>query len=128
MCGIVAIFAYASNAAPAEATELDAIRDRMAARGPDGTGAWRSADGRVALGHRRLGMIDGTPAWNRADRRHATFLQVAAEHGVELDDSCAARDAPSADGGRRATERLLAGQPGLSAILAFNDLMAGDTR
>jgi len=58
MCGIVALFAYAANAAPADAAELDAIRDRMAARGPDGTGAWRSADGRVALGHRRLSIID----------------------------------------------------------------------
>jgi asparagine synthase (glutamine-hydrolysing) len=58
MCGIVAIFSYASNAAPVEAAELDTIRDRMAARGPDGTGAWRSTDGRVALGHRRLSIID----------------------------------------------------------------------
>ncbi len=30
----------------------------MAARGPDGTGEWLSADGRVALGHRRLSIID----------------------------------------------------------------------
>jgi asparagine synthase (glutamine-hydrolysing) len=58
MCGIVAIFAYAPSAAPADAAELETIRDRMAARGPDGTGAWRSADGRVALGHRRLSIID----------------------------------------------------------------------
>jgi asparagine synthase (glutamine-hydrolysing) len=58
MCGIVAIFAYAPNAAPAMPGELEAIRDRMAARGPDGTGAWRSPDGRVALGHRRLSIID----------------------------------------------------------------------
>ncbi|HEX2117207.1 MAG TPA: asparagine synthase (glutamine-hydrolyzing) [Alphaproteobacteria bacterium] len=58
MCGIVAIFAYAPNAAPNDAAELDAIRDRMASRGPDGTGAWLSPDGRVALGHRRLSIID----------------------------------------------------------------------
>jgi asparagine synthase (glutamine-hydrolysing) len=58
MCGIVALFAYAPNAAPIDPAELNAIRDRMAARGPDGTGAWLSPDGRVALGHRRLSIID----------------------------------------------------------------------
>ena len=34
------------------------MRDRMAARGPDGAGEWYSADGRVGLGHRRLSIID----------------------------------------------------------------------
>jgi asparagine synthase (glutamine-hydrolysing) len=58
MCGIVALFAYGSNAAPLEAAELRRIRDHMAARGPDGTGEWLSSDHRVALGHRRLSIID----------------------------------------------------------------------
>jgi len=30
----------------------------MVHRGPDASGEWRSADGRVALGHRRLAIID----------------------------------------------------------------------
>ena len=34
------------------------MRARMAARGPDGAGSWTGADGRVALGHRRLAVID----------------------------------------------------------------------
>ena len=58
MCGIVALFAYGAGAPPVSAAELRAIRDRMAKRGPDGTGEWRSPDGRVALGHRRLSIID----------------------------------------------------------------------
>lgn len=58
MCGIVALFAYGANAAPVEPIELRAVRDRMAARGPDGSGEWFSADRRVALGHRRLSIID----------------------------------------------------------------------
>ncbi len=58
MCGIVALFAYGSSAAPVDAAELRTIRDCMAARGPDGTGEWLSTDGRVALGHRRLSIID----------------------------------------------------------------------
>ena len=58
MCGIVALFAYGSNAPPVDAAELRTIRDHMAARGPDGTGEWLSSDGRVGLGHRRLSIID----------------------------------------------------------------------
>lgn len=38
--------------------ELLRIRDHMAERGPDGSGAWFSADNRVGLGHRRLAIID----------------------------------------------------------------------
>ena len=34
------------------------MSDRMAARGPDGSGDWVSADGRVAFTHRRLAIID----------------------------------------------------------------------
>lgn len=58
MCGIAALYAYGADAPPADLAELRRIRDRMALRGPDGTGEWQSADGRVALGHRRLSIID----------------------------------------------------------------------
>jgi len=58
MCGIATIFAYNSDAPPVDREELLRIRDRMTARGPDGCGAWYSADGRVGLGHRRLAVID----------------------------------------------------------------------
>jgi asparagine synthase (glutamine-hydrolysing) len=58
MCGIAGIFAYASAAPDPSPRELDAIVARMASRGPDGAGTWRSADARVALGHRRLAIID----------------------------------------------------------------------
>jgi asparagine synthase (glutamine-hydrolysing) len=58
MCGIAALFSYGATAKPVELSELRSIRDRMALRGPDGTGEWLSPDGRVALGHRRLSIID----------------------------------------------------------------------
>src|SRR5579859_5383642 len=58
MCGLAALFAYGPAAAPVTPAELRAIRDRMTKRGPDGAGEWFSADGRVALGHRRLSIID----------------------------------------------------------------------
>jgi len=61
MCGVVALIAYAANAPPVSRGELLRIRDAMASRGPDGSGEWVSADGRVALGHRRLAIIDLSP-------------------------------------------------------------------
>jgi asparagine synthase (glutamine-hydrolysing) len=57
MCGIVG--AYASSASEACSVEtLIRMRDTMSHRGPDAAGVWRSADGRCALGHRRLSIID----------------------------------------------------------------------
>jgi asparagine synthase (glutamine-hydrolysing) len=58
MCGVAGIYAYHYAANPVERTELRCIRDQMAARGPDGAGEWYSPDGRIALGHRRLAIID----------------------------------------------------------------------
>jgi asparagine synthase (glutamine-hydrolysing) len=58
MCGIAGIYAYRSAADSIDRAELTRIRDHMAARGPDGSGAWLSPDGRVGFGHRRLSIID----------------------------------------------------------------------
>src|SRR5207249_7877639 len=62
MCGIAAIFAYQSGAPNVSHDEVIAMRDYMAARGPDGVGEWFSENGRVGLGHRRLSIIDLSPA------------------------------------------------------------------
>jgi asparagine synthase (glutamine-hydrolysing) len=58
MCGIAAIYAYHAASPPADTAELAAMSARMAVRGPDGAGSWVGADGRLALGHRRLAVID----------------------------------------------------------------------
>ena len=58
MCGIASIFAYHYAAPPVDREELRAIRDRMINRGPDGKGEWFSENNRVAMGHRRLSIID----------------------------------------------------------------------
>ena len=55
MCGIVGfINASASPAPPRE--WIDSMTDTLSHRGPDGRGVW--VDGGVALGHRRLSVID----------------------------------------------------------------------
>ena len=65
MCGVTGLYAYHYAASPVDPEELRRTRDRMAARGPDGPGEWLGGEGRVALGHRRLAIIDPTPAANQ---------------------------------------------------------------
>jgi asparagine synthase (glutamine-hydrolysing) len=58
MCGIAALFAYRSAAPAVDAAEIEAITERMRPRGPDAGGTWIAPDARVALGARRLAIID----------------------------------------------------------------------
>ncbi|HXG61674.1 MAG TPA: asparagine synthase (glutamine-hydrolyzing) [Planctomycetota bacterium] len=62
MCGIAGIFSYGPDGPLVDNAELVRMRDRMASRGPDGAGLWRSEDGRIALAHRRLAILDPSPA------------------------------------------------------------------
>lgn len=55
MCGIIA---QMNVARPVNKAAFDAARDTMFHRGPDGTGSKFFDDGRIALGHRRLSIID----------------------------------------------------------------------
>jgi asparagine synthase (glutamine-hydrolysing) len=57
MCGIFGIYQYGSGPRVDDQTVIRA-RDTMRHRGPDGAGLWRSRDGRTALAHRRLSIID----------------------------------------------------------------------
>jgi asparagine synthase (glutamine-hydrolysing) len=58
MCGINGIVRLREEALPIDREELLRTRDAMTARGPDGAGAWISADGRAALASRRLAILD----------------------------------------------------------------------
>jgi asparagine synthase (glutamine-hydrolysing) len=58
MCGISGIYAYGAEAPPADHAALQRMHDVLAPRGPDGEGIDIAADGRLALAHRRLSIID----------------------------------------------------------------------
>ena len=60
MCGIAGILQYRDGPRVDE-REILAIRDAQRHRGPDGEGLWLSEDGRIALGHRRLAIVDLSP-------------------------------------------------------------------
>ncbi len=56
MCGIVGALAF--NEFQITEQYLNAMRDAMVHRGPDGAGVWIDHNQRVGLGHRRLTIID----------------------------------------------------------------------
>jgi len=73
MCGIVGI---SSLDRPAAQDLVARMRDTLRHRGPDDEGAWWSADGRVALGHRRLSIIDLSPAGRQPMTDGSGSLQI----------------------------------------------------
>ncbi len=54
MCGIAGFCNRQEN----WKRDLECMKERMAHRGPDGEGSWISEEGDVALGHRRLSILD----------------------------------------------------------------------
>ena len=61
MCGIAGAVALAERTSysPSRLAEIvTAMSDRIVHRGPDGSGLWVEAEGRVALAHRRLAIVD----------------------------------------------------------------------
>lgn len=59
MCGFVGFLGAAGRAPSAEVeTNLGTMAARLAHRGPDDSGFWHDSDHGIALGHRRLAVID----------------------------------------------------------------------
>lgn len=63
MCGITGILSLSDTRLPAInlAASVDCMTAALAHRGPDDADVWTSADGAVALGHRRLSIVDLSP-------------------------------------------------------------------
>ena len=58
MCGIVGIWNI--NGSQIDQEELDCFTDSLKHRGPDGRGTYIDTEQRLALGHRRLAILDLT--------------------------------------------------------------------
>jgi asparagine synthase (glutamine-hydrolysing) len=75
MCGIAGI--WSNHRSVHTAADLKKMTDAIIHRGPDGSGHWISEDGSVALGHRRLAIIDlsegGAQPMHFMDRYVITF-------------------------------------------------------
>jgi asparagine synthase (glutamine-hydrolysing) len=75
MCGICGATARPGQSVAAETVEAMALTMRH--RGPDDQGIWRSLDGRVAFGHRRLAIIDLSPAGHQPMHDAGGTLTIA---------------------------------------------------
>jgi DNA-binding LacI/PurR family transcriptional regulator len=86
----------------------------------DASGGMRQAiDHLAALGHRRIAYLNGPRAsWSNRERRRG--LRRAARHGIEIVEL--GPFAPKFEGGPHAADLALA--EGVTAIIAYNDLMA----
>jgi len=56
MCGIAGIIKF--NGSSISTNEIDELTDSLAHRGPDGRGTWFNQNKNIALGHRRLSILD----------------------------------------------------------------------
>lgn len=77
----------------------------------------------VERGHQRIGMIDCESVCDPHVRR-LTFLAAAAEHGLPVGEDWIARGGQSMEGGAEVFAALRAAHPDMSAVFAFNDLVA----
>jgi asparagine synthase (glutamine-hydrolysing) len=86
MCGIAGIVNIRGK--PVEPAEISDLTNLMAHRGPDGAGTWFSADRNVALGHRRLAIIDpgegGYQPMSSADGRYVIVFNGEIYNFLEL--------------------------------------------
>lgn len=113
MCGIAGYFSPGTSA-PDHAAVVTAMCERIAYRGPDSHGQWWDADAGVALGHRRLAIIDLTPAGHQpmasASSRYMLVFNGEIYNHLQLRDQLQAQGkAPGAWRGHSDTETLLAG-------------------
>ena len=61
MCGIAGVWRVGGATEASLLASVRAMTDAIAHRGPDGEGQWTDADAGIALGHRRLSIIDLSP-------------------------------------------------------------------
>jgi len=86
MCGIAGIVNFRGRAV--NQVEIERLTDLVAHRGPDGAGHWFSAERNVALGHRRLAIIDpgagGYQPMLSQDGRHVIVFNGEIYNFLEL--------------------------------------------
>ena len=77
MCGIVGSFNPSANISAEELTaRTERMVDAIRHRGPDDSGVWCDETNGVALGHRRLSIIDLSPAGHQPMTSHCGRLHI----------------------------------------------------
>lgn len=78
----------------------------------------------VNQGHTQLGMITRDFEHHHTHRREAGFVNVLQEHDLDLDPSHIRRAPATLEGGYEAAKLLLTESPEITAVFAYNDIMA----
>jgi asparagine synthase (glutamine-hydrolysing) len=73
MCGICGVV---SRDLAVDMDVLGVMTDTLKHRGPDDRGTWRSPEGNVGFGHRRLSIIDLSPAGHQPMHDHSGALTI----------------------------------------------------
>ncbi|MEL6064551.1 MULTISPECIES: asparagine synthase (glutamine-hydrolyzing) [unclassified Methylobacterium] len=76
MCGIAGLLADPRTVDPETLSAVAAMTERLAHRGPCGSGFWSDPEAGVALGHRRLSIIDLSPAGRQPMHSESARLVV----------------------------------------------------
>ena len=112
MCGIAGCWEGGGAPADALAARARAMADALAHRGPDDRGAWVDAAAGVALGFRRLSILDLSPQGHQpmasADGRYTVVFNGEIYNFAELRDGLERAGAAPAWRGHSDTEIMLA--------------------
>lgn len=110
MCGICGMLSFASS--DALVNDVQGMADTLRHRGPDDEGIWADQEAGVALGHRRLSIIDLSPAGAQPMAspcgHHIIAFNGEIYNHLALRDELAAVGAAPAWRGSSDTETLLA--------------------
>src|SRR5690348_8091240 len=74
MCGITGILLAPTAADPRRLAAIKSIAATLHHRGPDGEGIWTDRDAGIALGHRRLAIVDLSEAGHQPMTSHGGRL------------------------------------------------------
>lgn len=88
------------------------------------SGGYAAGEYLVRLGHRRIGCISGPSDVTPSHRRIRGFTRALAEAGLEIAPAAVTSGDGRYDGGVSAMRTLLERDLDLTAVFAFNDLMA----
>jgi asparagine synthase (glutamine-hydrolysing) len=112
MCGIAGFFSSPANFPAAPEAVIERMTTSIAHRGPDDAQYWIDAPAGIALGHRRLSIIDLSPAGRQpmtsADGRYVIVYNGEIYNHHELRAELEAQGAAPAWRGHSDTEVLLA--------------------
>lgn len=113
MCGLVGFFCPTGNLAANSNTVLNKQAACLMHRGPDDSGVWLDNDAGIALGHRRLAIIDPSPAGQQpmfsGSRRFVIAYNGEIYNHLAIRSELEAAHAVRGWRGHSDTETLLAG-------------------